>query len=54
MAEKKQQPTITTFLSKVKKLKAKKGELLLLLPHPINFNVKMNPCGNYFRKHGFL
>ena len=51
---KKQQPTITTFLSKVKKLKAKKGELLLLLPHPINFNVKMNPCGNYFRKHGFL
>ena len=24
------------------------GELLLLLPHSENFNVKMNPCGNHF------
>ena len=50
MAEKKQQPTISTFF---KKLLAKKGELLLLLPHSVNFNVKMNPCGNHFWKHFF-
>ena len=51
MAEKMQQPTISTFF---KKLLAKKGELLLLLPHSVNFNLKMNPCGNHFWKHIFL
>ena len=51
MAEKMQQPTISTFF---KKLLAKKGELLLLLPHSVNFNVKINPCGNNFWKHIFL
>ena len=48
---KKQQPTISTFINKVP---AKKGELLLLLPHSVNFNVKVNPCGNHFWKHIFL
>ena len=28
--------------------------MLRLLPHPVNFNVKMNPCGNHFWKHAFL
>ena len=36
-----------------KKVLAKKGELLLLLPHSVNFKVKMNPCGNHFWKHFF-
>ena len=48
---KKQQPTISTFFIIVP---TKKGELLLLLPHPINFNVKMNPCESHFWKHVFL
>ena len=51
MAEKKQQSTISTFF---KKVLAKKGELLLLLPHSVNFNVKRNPCGNHFWKKIFL
>ena len=51
MAEEKQQPTKSTFSNKVP---AKKGELLLLLPHPVNFNVKMNPCGNHFWKYIFF
>ena len=51
MAEKKQQPTISTFFNKVP---PKKVELLLLVPHPVNFNVKTNPCGNHFWKHVFL
>ena len=49
--QKKQQPTISTFL---KKVPAKKGELLLLLPHSVNFNGKINPCGNHSRKQIFL
>ena len=51
MAAKKQQPTISTFF---KKVPAQKDELLLLLPHSVNFNVKMNPCGNHFWGHIFL
>ena len=30
------------------------GELLLLLPHSENFDVKMNPCGNHLWKYIFL
>ena len=45
MAEKKQQPTISTFF---KMVLAKKSEFLLLLPHSVNFNIKMNPRGNHF------
>ena len=51
MAAKKQQPTISMFF---KKVPAQKDELLLLLPHSVNFNVKMNPCGNHFWEHIFL
>ena len=36
------------------KVPPKKGELLFLLPHPVNFNVKMKPCGNHFWKHAFF
>ena len=49
--QKKQQPTISTFF---KKVPSKKGELLLLLPHSVNFNVKMKPCGNNFWKYIFV
>ena len=45
------QSTISTFFNKVP---TKKGQLLLLLPHPVNFNVKMNLCGNHFWKNVFL
>ena len=48
---KKQQSTISTLF---KKVPTKKGELLLSLPHSVNFNVKINPCGNHFRKHIFF
>ena len=44
---KKQQLIISTFFNKGL---AKKGELLLLLLHPVNFNTKINPCGNHFWK----
>ena len=48
---KKQQPAISTFFNKVP---VKKGELLLLLLHLVNFNVKVNPYGDHFWEYVFL
>ena len=44
----------TYYINVFDKVPAKKGELLLLLPHPLKFNVKIDPCRNHFWKHVFF